>query len=166
MGDSRVVVMGVSGSGKTTVAEALAEALDAEFCEGDDLHPEANRKKMAAGTPLDDDDRWPWLDKVATWLAEQDGPAVASCSALKRAYRNRIRTSVPDVWFLHLDGDPELLARRQKERKGHFMPPSLMQSQLDTLEPLAPDEDGVRLDVAEDVETLVRQAISALRYSR
>ncbi|MGI9157035.1 MAG: gluconokinase, partial [Marmoricola sp.] len=144
----RVVVMGVSGSGKTTVGIPLAEALEAEFCEGDDLHPSENRAKMSAGTPLDDDDRRPWLDKVATWLAEQDGPAVVSCSALKRSYRDRIRRTAPDAWFLHLDGDPQLLAERQQARKGHFMPTSLMQSQLDTLQPLGADEAGLRLDVA------------------
>lgn len=160
--DPRVVVMGVSGSGKSTVAEALADALDAEFVEGDDLHPAANRAKMQAGTPLDDDDRWPWLDEVARRLAERDAAVVASCSALKRSYRDRIRKTAPQAWFLHLGGDPELLERRQAARKGHFMPPSLMQSQLDILEPLREDEAGLRLDVADDVANLVRQAVAAI----
>jgi carbohydrate kinase (thermoresistant glucokinase family) len=155
--------MGVSGSGKTTVAEALAQAVGADFVEGDDLHPAANRAKMASGTPLDDEDRWPWLDEVARRLVDPDRGVVASCSALKRSYRDRIRSVAPDAWFLFLDGDPDLLARRQAARKGHFMPPSLMRSQLETLEPLGPGEAGVRLDVAEDVATLVGQAVRVLR---
>ncbi|MDQ6641672.1 MAG: gluconokinase [Actinomycetota bacterium] len=154
--------MGVSGSGKTTVAQAMAEALQVAFIEGDDLHPAANRAKMRSGTPLDDEDRWPWLDEVARRLGAPGDGAVASCSALRRSYRDRIRRTVPDAWFLHLHGDPALLERRQATRKGHFMPPSLMQSQLDTLEPLQPDEPGLLLDVAAEPESLMEQALAVL----
>jgi carbohydrate kinase (thermoresistant glucokinase family) len=150
-----VVVMGVSGSGKTTVGLALAARLDLPFADADDLHDEAAKQKMAAGTPLTDDDRWPWLDRVAAWLAAHPDGAVVTCSALKRVYRDRLRRAVPDLALLHLDGDPELLARRQAARTGHFMPTSLMPSQLATLEPLGSDERGARLDVDRPVEEVV-----------
>lgn len=155
-----VVVMGVSGSGKSTVGEGIAAELDAPYVEGDDLHPDANREKMAAGTPLDDEDRWPWLDAVAAAIAGRQ--CVVACSALKRSYRDRIRKIAPDAFFVHLDGDPELLRERQADRKGHFMPASLMDSQLDTLEPLGDDEAGVRLDVAASPEELVDEAVAAV----
>lgn len=159
---SRVVVMGVSGSGKSTVGEGLAEALGASYVEGDDLHPEANREKMAAGHALDDHDRWPWLERIGLALATTEGSVVVTCSALKRTYRDRIRAAAPDAFFVHLDGDPALLRERQADREGHFMPSSLMDSQLDTLEQLGPDEAGVRLDVADTPDELVREAVSAL----
>ncbi len=159
---ARVVVMGVSGSGKSTVGEGLAEAIGAAYVEGDDLHPEANREKMAAGHALDDDDRWPWLEKVGLALVDTQGAVVVTCSALKRAYRDRIRGAAPDAFFVHLDGDPDLLRERQADREGHFMPASLMDSQLETLEQLGPDEAGVRLDVADPADQLVREAVAAL----
>lgn len=158
----RVVVMGISGAGKSTVGLALAHKLGADFCDGDDLHSAANRTTMAAGVPLTDAQRSPWLDDVAAWLAGQAGDAVVACSALKRAHRDRIRGAAPDSYFVHLHGDPALLAQRQSVRRGHFMPASLMASQLAALEPLGADEAGVRLDVAADLSTLVERALTAL----
>lgn len=142
-----VVVMGVSGSGKTTVGEPLAQRLGVDFGEADDFHPQANKDKMAAGTPLTDEDREPWLHEIGSWLAERRGTgAVATCSALKRSYRDLLRHDAAGAVFLHLTAPHELLSERMTSRKGHFMPPSLLQSQLDTLEPLEPDEAGLEVD--------------------
>ncbi|MGV3712663.1 gluconokinase [Pseudolysinimonas sp.] len=140
-----VVVMGVSGTGKSTVGAALAEALGLPFVEGDDLHPAANRAKMASGIPLTDADRMPWLDAIA---AELDRPVVVACSALRRAYRDRLRAAAPDLALVFLHGTPELLAARVEGREGHFMPTSLLRSQLDTLEEPSPDEGPIPVDVA------------------
>jgi gluconokinase len=146
--------MGVSGSGKSTVGAALAQRLGVPFVDADTLHPRANIAKMAAGEPLDDDDRYPWLEKVADWLAgHRDG--VVSCSALKRNYRERLRTRCPRVEFLHLSGSPELIGRRLAARSGHFMPPTLLRSQFDALEPLGADEAGVTVDAGHDVHSIV-----------
>ena len=160
-----VVVMGVCGSGKTTVGRLIAERLDWVFIEGDDLHPEANRRKMAAGTPLTDEDRWPWLDRVVEGMRRADGEgrsAVVACSALRRAYRDRLRRGGADVRFLHLTGAPALLRVRMERRDGHFMPAGLLDSQLATLEPAGPAETLHGLDIARDVETLVRNALELL----
>jgi gluconokinase len=146
--------MGVSGSGKSTVGAALARRLDVPFADADDLHPAANVAKMSAGIPLDDDDRRPWLDAVGLWLADHAG-AVMSCSALKRSYRDQLRSRRADVEFLQLTGSPELIARRQGDRPGHFMPSSLVASQFATLEPLAADEHGVTIDVERSVDAIV-----------
>ena len=151
-----VVVMGVSGSGKSTVGAALARRLGVPFEDGDDLHPPENVAKMAAGHPLDDDDRRPWLDAVGTWLAGHPAGGVVACSALRRAYRDRLRGHAPGVRFLLLTGSPEVIARRQADRPGHFMPASLLRSQLATLEPLRPDEAGVALDVDQGVDRIVQ----------
>ncbi|MGA8328120.1 MAG: gluconokinase [Mycobacterium sp.] len=152
--------MGVSGSGKSTVGAALAHRLGVPFADADTFHPQANIAKMAAGTPLTDDDRYPWLDAVGQWLAHHSGGGVMSCSALKRRYRDRLRSHCPTIQFLHLTGSPELIGRRQADRPGHFMPSSLIQSQFDALEPLDADEHGMTADVrqsaAEIVETVVR----------
>ena len=157
-----VVVMGVSGSGKSTVGALLAESLGAPFTDGDDLHPPANVAKMAAGIPLDDDDRWPWLAAVGRTLAGA-GPAglVVACSALKRVYRDAIRAEAPTVRFVELDSSPTLLAARMV-RPGHFMPPSLLASQLATLEPLAADEPGVRIPNDDPPAVVVTRAVAAL----
>ncbi|PYY35247.1 gluconokinase [Curtobacterium sp. MCJR17_055] len=148
--DARVlVVMGVSGSGKSTVAAMLAEELGWAFAEGDDMHPATNVAKMQAGTPLSDEDRWPWLDVVAGWIrghlaAGTNG--VVTCSALKRSYRDVLRAS--GVVFVHVAGDRALLGQRMSSRSGHFMPTSLLDSQLATLEP--PQADEVHVTVAAD----------------
>lgn len=152
-----LVTMGVSGSGKTTFGVALAERLQLPFADADDFHPPANVTKMSAGIPLDDEDRWPWLDAIGRWLAARDAGGVASCSALKRSYRDRLRERAPEVQFVHLHGSRDLIAERQSGRTGHFMPSSLLQSQFDTLEPLAADEPGTVLDVATDIDTLVEE---------
>jgi gluconokinase len=146
--------MGVSGSGKSTVGAALARRLDVPFADADDFHPAANIAKMSAGIPLDDDDRRPWLDAVGRWLADHDG-AVLSCSALKRRYRDQLRSCRADVEFLYLAGSPELIARRQADRPDHFMPKSLVMSQFEALEPLAADERGMTVDVGQSVKAIV-----------
>jgi carbohydrate kinase (thermoresistant glucokinase family) len=152
--------MGVSGSGKTTVGAALAATLGLRFVDADDLHPEANVEKMAAGVPLTDDDRWPWLDAVGAVLAE--GDVVAACSALRRAYRDRLRGLAPDLALVYLHGTRELLAERMGHRPGHFMPASLLDSQLETLEAPADDEHPVRLDIALPVDELVAAAVAGI----
>ncbi|MBD8870564.1 gluconokinase [Nocardioides donggukensis] len=154
--------MGVSGSGKSTVGAAVADALGVPFEEGDDLHPEANVRAMSAGTPLTDESRAGWLDEVGRWLASHPAGGVISCSALKRSYRDRLRRHAPDVVFLHLAGSPELVARRQAERTGHFMPARLLPSQYADLEPLEADEAGYVVDVAAGPEEVVEAAVTAL----
>ncbi|MBW9110354.1 gluconokinase [Microbacterium ureisolvens] len=154
---ARVVVMGVSASGKSSVGAELARLIGARFVDADDLHPAANVAKMAAGIPLEDEDRWPWLDAVAATITDAERTVVA-CSALKRSYRDRLRDAAPGVVFVHLTGSPELLAARAGGREGHFMPPALLSSQLDTLQPLGDDEVGVALDVTAPVADLARAA--------
>ena len=159
------VVMGVCGSGKTSVGRLVAERLGWEFIEGDDLHPEANRRAMAAGTPLTDEDRWPWLDRIVTEMRRAGGDgrsAVVACSALRRSYRDHLRRSGDDVRFLHLTGAPELLRIRMAQREGHFMPAGLLNSQLVTLEPAGAGESIHDVDVAADVETVADTAIRLL----
>jgi gluconokinase len=152
---ARVVVMGVSGSGKSTVGSALARRLGVAYLDADTLHPPANVVKMAAGEPLDDGDRHPWLEKVGEWLAASHDGGVVSCSALKRKYRDQLRAHCPSVEFLLLDGSPELIGRRLAARSGHFMPPGLLASQFDTLEPLGGDERGLTVDAGQDVAAIV-----------
>lgn len=161
----RFVLMGVSGVGKTRIGIALAEALGARFVEGDDLHPPANREKMAGGTPLTDEDRWPWLDRVGAALAEGEPPVVAACSALRRRYRDRLRRSVPDLVLLHLVGEPALVRERLEARQGHFMPPTLLASQYEVLEPLGADEAGFAVPVGwpvAEVVAAIREGIARL----
>ena len=153
-----LVVMGVPGSGKTTIAAMLAGRLGWTFEDGDDFHPQANVDKMAAGEPLDDDDRAPWLAAIGSWLAERgEQGAVVSCSALKRQYRDTLRDAEPGAVFLHVHGSRELLEERLEGRSGHFMPPSLLTSQLDTLEPLQDDEAGLTVDVRLSPDEVVEQ---------
>lgn len=154
--------MGVSGSGKSTVGSALAARLGVPFVDGDDLHPAANVDRMRAGVPLTDEDRGPWLDAVGSWLAAHPDGGVTACSALRRAYRDRLRVHAPAAWFVHLDGDPALVAERQAARRGHFMPASLQASQQATLEPLEADEAGIRVDVALPPEALVDRVLALL----
>lgn len=160
-----VVVMGVSGSGKSTVGRLLADRLGVPFAEADDLHPVANRAKMAAGHPLDDRDRMPWLHALAGWLrqAEAAGGGVLACSALKRRYRDLFRRAAPDVWFLSLVLDEETADRRVAGRKGHFMPARLVGSQYRALEPLEPGEPGRTLDATAEPHALADEAAAALR---
>lgn len=156
---TRIVVMGVAGCGKTSVGIKLAIALGVSFTDGDDLHPASNKAKMASGTPLNDDDRWPWLDLVGQALAHSSG-AVVACSALKRVYRDRIRSLAPDTVFVHLTGSRELLWERISARQNHFMPPELLDSQLAILELLGADETGLSLDIANSVDELVALALA------
>lgn len=160
-----LVVMGVSGSGKTTVAQLLAQQLGWTFAEADDFHPPANIAKMESGHPLTDDDRWPWLEALRDWASERADAgedAVVTCSALKRSYRDLLRGSRARVRFVHLDGPAELLAQRIGGRTGHFMPSSLLGSQLETLERLAPDEDGVVVSIELTAQECARAAATAL----
>ncbi|KMO75195.1 MAG: gluconokinase [Mycolicibacterium rufum] len=153
---SPIVVMGVSGSGKSTVGAALAQRLRVPFADADDFHPAANIAKMTAGHPLDDDDRHPWLEAIGDWLAQRCATGgVMSCSALKRSYREQLRRHCPDVQFLHLAGTPEVIGRRQASRPGHFMPASLLASQFATLEPLDADERGTTIDVDQSIDTII-----------
>ncbi|WP_134765231.1 gluconokinase [Nocardioides sp. 1609] len=159
-----LVVMGVSGSGKSTVGAALAQRLRVPFADADDLHPPANIAKMSSGESLDDADRFPWLEIIGGWLAEH-GTAqggVMSCSALKRSYRDQLRRHAPQVRFVHLEGSHDVIAARQASRPGHFMPASLLSSQFATLEPLQPDEDGVVVDVGQSVDEIVEQSARLL----
>ena len=158
-----VTVMGVSGSGKTTVGAALAQRLRVPFADADDFHPAANIAKMSAGVPLDDLDRLPWLHAIGRWLADHAaGGAVVGASALKRAYRDILRESAPTQYFVHLDGSPDVVARRVAGRPGHFMPASLVTSQFATLQALGPDEAGIALDLDLSVDGLVTRAHAAI----
>ncbi|WP_168698496.1 gluconokinase [Gordonia paraffinivorans] len=159
---SPVVVMGVSGSGKSTVGAALAQRLRVPFADADDFHSPENIAKMSSGQPLDDADRRPWLGDIGRWLAEHSDGGVMSCSALKRSYRDLLREHAPTVVFAHLEGSVEVIARRQASRPGHFMPSALLRSQFDTLEPLDPAERGVTVDVDRDVDTIIDDLVVAL----
>ncbi|MEV5300093.1 gluconokinase [Amycolatopsis methanolica] len=157
-----IVVMGVAGSGKTTVGSALAERLGVEYAEADAFHPPANIAKMSSGHPLDDEDRWPWLHAIAAWISDHQATGgVVSSSALKRRYRDVLRTG-GDVWFLHLDGPRDVLAERMQGRTGHFMPVSLLDSQLADLEPLETDERGLIADILEAPSAIVDRALTEL----
>ena len=162
-----VVVMGVTGVGKSTLGQLLAGRLGLAFADADDFHPMDNVAKMSAGTPLTDEDRRPWLDAIAAHLAAHRGRgAVVTCSALKRAYRDRLRAPVPELRLVFLYGEPELVAARQAARQGHFMPPSLVASQFATLEAPAPEEAAIALDVGQPPEALAEATIAALRGGR
>ncbi|MFI9613935.1 gluconokinase [Streptomyces sp. NPDC052023] len=158
-----VVVMGVAGTGKTTIGPLLAARLGVPYAEGDDFHPQANIDKMTAGTPLDDADRWPWLDAIGAWAHERTGlGGVVSSSALKRSYRDRLRAAAPGIVFVHLTGDRELIEDRMTHRHGHFMPAALLDSQFATLQPLQADEAGVAVDVSGTPEQITELAVAAL----
>ena len=160
-----LVVMGVSGSGKTTVARLLAERLSWELAEGDDFHPAANVTKMRAGEPLTDDDRAPWLSALATWIGTREAQrndAVLTCSALKRRYRDVLRDGHPSVRFLHVTVDADTLRQRLSDRQGHYMPASLLDSQLAALEPLEPDEPGLTCAADGPPDAVVERVLPAL----
>jgi gluconokinase len=158
--DHPLVVMGVSGSGKSTVGAALAGRLRVPFEDADDLHPSANVAKMARGEALDDHDRFPWLERIGEWLAVHESGGVIACSALKRHYRDQLRSHCHSVEFVHLSGDRQTIESRQASRPGHFMPASLMSSQFETLEPLEPDERGVVIDVDDSIDGIVESYLS------
>ena len=157
-----IVVMGVAGSGKTTVALQLASRLGCAFAEADDFHPASNVVKMSAGIPLTDEDRWPWLAEIKTWIDSHPGDAVLTCSALRRSYRDLLSEADSRVRFVHLDGTVEQLSSRLSARIGHFMPASMLTSQLATLERLDPGEDGVVIDIDANPDVIVERAIRAL----
>jgi gluconokinase len=160
-----VVVMGVTGSGKTTIGQLLAERLGVAYAEADSFHPPANVAKMATGQALDDEDRYPWLAVVADWIrahgCAQEG-GVVSCSALKYRYRGLLRQAHTEVWFLHLDVDRDLITCRVSGRSDHFMPVSLVDSQFQALEPLQPDEAGAAVDASAPPDDIVRTAVALL----
>jgi gluconokinase len=161
-----LLVMGVAGSGKTTIARLLADRLGWRFQEGDALHPPANVAKMSAGTPLTDEDRWPWLAAIAAvidgWRAE-GASGIVTCSALKRAYRAVLVGNRPDVRLVHLAGEKPLIAARMAARRGHFMPPALLDSQFATLEPPGADENAITLDIGADPAAMVEVLVARLR---
>ncbi|MFF3318541.1 gluconokinase [Streptomyces sp. NPDC003035] len=159
-----VVVMGVAGTGKTTIGPLVADAFGVPYAEGDDFHPAANVAKMSAGIPLDDADRGPWLDAIGRWAHGREGRGgVVSSSALKRIYRDRLRAAAPGLVFLQLTGSRELIEERMAERRGHFMPTALLDSQFATLQPLQDDEAGVAVDVSGSPEEIAARAVAALR---
>lgn len=165
----RAVVMGTAGSGKSLIGEMLATRLDLPFADADDFHPATNVAKMAAGTPLTDADREPWLMSVGAWLAEHPGGAIMACSALKRAYRDTLRRAVPELPFLHPAGSASIVLDRVAERAAatdHFMPVSLVESQYATLEPLDDDEAGVTLDFTRTPDQLVEDCVAYLQGRR
>ena len=160
-----LIAMGVSGCGKTTIGELLAERLGCDFADADSFHSQANKDKMHKGIPLTDDDRWPWLKAIRASIEEKmaDGTThVYACSALKRVYRDILRDGDKDVTFVYLKGTPELLKERIKTRKGHFFDPALLQSQLDTLEPPAADE-AIEVDIAMPPEKIVDTVLDELK---
>lgn len=160
-----LIVMGVSGSGKSTIGRALGEALDMPFIDGDDLHPRANKEKMAAGHPLNDEDRAPWLeiiaDRIGADLAE-GVPIIVACSALKRSYRTLLIAHAPNTVFVHLSGTRELIAERQSHRNHEYMPNSLLDSQFATLEPLGDDERAIVVDLSQTPDQMVRYVTTTL----
>jgi len=161
-----IVVMGVAGSGKTTLASRLAETLGVPFVEGDSLHPAANVKKMASGIPLTDQDRWPWLKAIGERMEVERSTGhgvVVACSALKHAYRDVLRREVHGkIHFILLDGSRQLISERMRQRKGHFMPPALLDSQFATLEKPTPDEHAVILDISHKPADLVAEAAKSI----
>jgi gluconokinase len=150
-----VIVMGVSGSGKSTVAAQLAAGLGWPFADGDDFHPSSNVARLRGGQSLSDEQRAPWLAAIATWIGAHHDGAVVACSALRRSYRDVLRRGGEDVRIAMLSVEPTVLAQRMEQRTAHFMPASLLASQLATLEPLAPDEDGVTVDAGGSPELVV-----------
>ncbi len=168
MTNIHLVVMGVAGCGKSTVAQALQDRLGWAIAEGDDFHPASNIAKMSSGTPLTDEDRWPWLDLIVDWTAEQDragASTIVTCSALRRVYRDRLRAAPGRTVFLHLSGDADLLSGRLSARTDHFMPASLLPSQFATLEPLGDDEEGFVIDIDRTIDEIADLAVTQLNLT-
>jgi len=163
---THVVVMGVSGCGKSTVGSELARALDAEFVDADDLHPAANKQLMREGVPLSDADRWPWLERVGDRLAHADGAIVVACSALRRGYRDLLRARDPRVRFVHLSAPKEYIAERMRGRLHEFMPDTLLDSQYDALEPLGADEPHLEVDVRRSPGQIAAEVVQRLAACR
>ena len=163
-----VIVFGVSGAGKTTIGKLLAEQLGWQFYEADDFHPRPNIEKMRSGRPLTDEDRWPWLERLRQQIARSitaKDNAVLACSALKRAYRDRLRVS-DDVTFVFLRGDYALIAEQLRHRRGHFMNPELLRSQFADLEQPEPDEDVLTTELGRTPQELVEDIKTKLRLAR
>lgn len=163
-GPSVLVLMGVSGAGKSTVGTLLSQRLDWPFEDADSFHPPANIAKMSAGTPLTDEDRWPWLGAIAAWIdraRQNGGRGIVGCSALKRRYRDILIEGRPDVRLIHLKGEEALVAVRQAARPGHFMPASLVRSQFETLEEPDPDERALTVSVDQSPAAIVDEIIAA-----
>lgn len=161
----RLVIMGVAGCGKSTVGAALSEQLDIPYRDGDDLHSTEAVERMRAGIALTDDDRWPWLDRIAETL-KSDAPLIIGCSALRRVYRDRIRAGAGgEVSFVHLAGDRDLIAARMATRAGHYMPLSLLDSQFATLERPGPDE-AIEVTIDRPMASIVGQIMSTLGGSQ
>ncbi|WP_430591835.1 gluconokinase [Humidisolicoccus flavus] len=161
-----LVVMGVSGAGKTTIAQGIAHALGRPFAEADEFHPEANVQKMSAGISLSSEDRMPWLDSIRIWMDEQGAKGlstVVACSALREVYRERLNAAQGSVRYVHLTGDREMIRERMARRNGHFMPASLIDSQFDALEPLGPHEHGVSVGVEGTQAEIIENALAAIR---
>ncbi|MDG4782076.1 gluconokinase [Micromonospora sp. WMMD961] len=168
-GDARrtrhVVVMGVSGAGKTTVARGISAATGLTFAEADEFHSPENVARMRSGVPLDDTARWPWLSDIAGWIADRGAEGrstVLACSALKRSYRDVLRQGAPHLDFVHLHGPAEVIRARMARRAGHYMPASLLESQFATLQPAEPDESVLVLDVSLAPQALVAAAVEGL----
>uniref|UniRef100_Q07K93 Gluconokinase n=1 Tax=Rhodopseudomonas palustris (strain BisA53) TaxID=316055 RepID=Q07K93_RHOP5 len=164
-----LIMMGVSGSGKSTIASALADKLGWRFADGDEFHPPANVAKMSAGQPLDDADRWPWLQAIADEIdrvLESGGHVVIACSALKWAYRELLVHGRDDVRLVHLDGSEALIAARVKQRRDHFMPPGLLESQFETLEPPAPEERVIVVPIDRSVASIVAAIVDQLHAAQ
>ena len=166
---THLVVMGVAGSGKSTIAAALSRQLGWACAEADEFHPQSNIDKMSQGTPLQDEDRWPWLQQIQDWMTGQaraGRSTVLTCSALKRSYRRLLSEAEGRVVFIHLHGEAALISERMQGREGHFMPPTLLPSQLATLEPLSPEElaeGSLRLDISRSPEQLIGAILAALK---
>jgi carbohydrate kinase (thermoresistant glucokinase family) len=161
-----LIIMGVSGCGKTTIAERLAPKLGWAYRDGDEFHPRSNVEKMHSGIPLTDDDRWPWLDAIAAWIDEKRKAgehAIVTCSALKKSYRDILIGPRQDVGLIYLKGDEELIAARLAKRHGHFMPKDLLHSQFQTLEEPGPDERPITVSIAPAPDEIVAAILSELR---
>jgi gluconokinase len=161
---ARIIVMGVTGCGKTTVGALLAGRLNTAFLDGDDYHPKANVEKMASGTPLTDDDRWPWLDRLGEVIEQsvaERGSVVLACSALRRSYRDRLTNACAEApLFIHLEGSRDLIHGRMAARRNHYMPVGLLDSQIETLEPIQPDENAVTMTIDAPADQIVARILA------